>query len=73
MNGWRAAWAVLGLIGLVLELVTLRRQTPAANDTLSACTRTVFRTHTRSGRWAFRTGLYILFRWLDPHILKETR
>lgn len=63
-----ATWAGLLLVGAVVECVALRRQ--MHEHTLSHATRTVFRTHTPSGRAAFILGWASLTAWFLPHILK---
>ena len=60
-------WAGLIVLGAVFEHYGLR--TPNSHSTLSAVTRTVYRTETRVGRIAFLMSWGALTAWFVPHIV----
>lgn len=63
-------WALLLGSPAVLDFWCDRNKVPG--DTLSECTRKLYRTNTPLGRVAFVASWSLLTRWLVPHILKET-
>jgi hypothetical protein len=67
VNRRRWIWGGLAGVGLVAELVSLRRHDGA---TLSETARAVFATHTPAGRLAFVGAWAALTVFLVPHICK---
>lgn len=62
-------WLALTAIGTAYE--TWAINTDHSTRTLSAFTRRVFRTHTRSGRVVFTLSWGALTAWFGHHILTE--
>lgn len=60
-----------GSIGVLAVLDVWCHRNATTGDTLSECTRLVFRTHTPTGRAAFLGAWIGLSLWLVPHINRK--
>lgn len=63
-----AVWSALIGAGVAYEAWALRHD---HNATLSACTRSTFRTDTRAGQVAFTAAWVALTTWFVPHIARR--